>query len=143
MPNVAPGNRSRTAWARTCAVEWRIVNSPRSESSVMIATWSPPNKRGLDQHPEEGGGFGDALAARSGVVDRRDRTRGVEVVVERGADVVEGAVAWAVGAPRVEATRRRLEQARRPVVLLAIGVAEDAEADGARIPLLEDRKSVV
>ena len=28
MPNVAPGNRSSTAWASTWAVEWRIVNRP-------------------------------------------------------------------------------------------------------------------
>ena len=33
MPNVAPGNRSSTAWASTCAVEWRIVNRP----SVAVA----------------------------------------------------------------------------------------------------------
>src|SRR3954469_16378533 len=36
----------------------------------------PPNKRGLEQHAQQRGGFGDALAARSGVVDGGDRTRG-------------------------------------------------------------------
>ena len=41
MANVARGNRSRTAWASTWAVEWRIVNRPRSDSAVTIATASP------------------------------------------------------------------------------------------------------
>ena len=36
MPNVAPGNRSSTAWASTWAVEWRIVKRPRSLSAVTI-----------------------------------------------------------------------------------------------------------
>ncbi len=41
MPKVASGNRSRTAWASTWAVEWRMVYSPRSLSAVTMATRSP------------------------------------------------------------------------------------------------------
>ena len=41
MANVAPGNRSSTAWASTWAVEWRIVKRPRSLSAVTISTASP------------------------------------------------------------------------------------------------------
>ena len=41
MPKVASGKRSSTAWASTCAVEWRIVYSPRSLSAVTMATRSP------------------------------------------------------------------------------------------------------
>ena len=39
MANVARGNRSSTACASTWAVEWRIVNSPRSDSAVTMAPW--------------------------------------------------------------------------------------------------------
>src|SRR6478609_4967540 len=38
MAYLAPGKRSLTAWAMTCAVEWRSTSRPSSESGVMIAT---------------------------------------------------------------------------------------------------------
>ncbi len=41
MAYLAPGQRRRTAWARTCAVEWRSTSRPASESAVTMATWAP------------------------------------------------------------------------------------------------------
>ena len=38
MAYLAPGNRSVTACAITCAVEWRSTSRPSSESGVTIAT---------------------------------------------------------------------------------------------------------
>src|SRR5438445_4573197 len=41
MANLAPGQRSRTAWAITCAVEWRRTARPSSVSAVTMATVAP------------------------------------------------------------------------------------------------------
>src|SRR5829696_1065547 len=41
MANLAPGNRSRTTWAMTWAVEWRRTARPSSLSSVTTATLAP------------------------------------------------------------------------------------------------------
>src|SRR5438034_328876 len=41
IANFAPGQRSRTAWAITCAVEWRRTARPSSVSAVMMATVAP------------------------------------------------------------------------------------------------------
>src|SRR4051812_31438604 len=91
----------------------------------------------LDDDAQKSGGFRHTDARRCCVVDRSDGARGVEVVVQCVADLGERAGASPCAAPRVQPTSGGLEQPRRPVVLLAIGVAEDAEADRARIPLLQ------
>src|SRR5580704_16107206 len=41
MAYLAPGHRRRTAWAITCAVEWRRTSRPASLVSVTMATRSP------------------------------------------------------------------------------------------------------
>ena len=41
MENLAPGNSWVTAWAITCAVEWRSTWRPSSELLVTMATVEP------------------------------------------------------------------------------------------------------
>src|SRR5699024_6886707 len=38
IPSLVPGNTRCTAWARTCAVEWRITPRPSSVSDAIAAT---------------------------------------------------------------------------------------------------------
>ena len=50
MAYLAPGHSRRTAWAITCAVEWRRTSRPASVSPVTMATWAPSGSGELQVH---------------------------------------------------------------------------------------------
>ena len=86
MPSFAPGNRSRTASAMTCAVEWRIASSaswaPASRSSSAeprSGASSRPRRRprrGRDRRRRLPSRLPSSCLPRIATTSRPDRTRG-------------------------------------------------------------------
>ena len=64
MPSLASGNSSCTAWAMTCAVEWRRMSRPSSEEISTGSTSSPSRDlvREVLQLAGHAGGDDGALA---------------------------------------------------------------------------------
>ena len=104
MAYLAPGKRSVTACAITCAVEWRSTSRPSAESGVTIATGGVVvdraveidplavdrgRERGLGQAPADrrrdvAGGDAAGRSSRVEAVGQRDRDRAW------AADVISG-----------------------------------------------------
>jgi hypothetical protein len=91
-----------------------------------------------DLHPEELRRLADPLAGGCGGVDGGQGGRRVEVVVEGGTDLVEGARTAPCRPPGVEPGRSRRHEVVEPLPAVAVVVREDGEADRSRVPLLAE-----
>src|SRR5688500_15687632 len=148
MANLAPGKRSRTAWAMTCAVEWRRTARPSSLSSVTTATLAPSGRgapRSVDVPSTVTATAAAARrrpmpAARSAPVAPSGRERsepsGRETVM---LPAIAGGYRWAGGAPKLLAhLREGLSGQRHGVGVEAVDRHVEHHAVEARGPQLGD-----
>src|SRR5438552_5125598 len=111
----------RTSWRSSTRIRrWTRGFRPRSFSPYES------ERQGLrPDYTEQGGCGGDALAAGNCLVDGRHRPGDVEVVVEGGPYLVDRGLAFARGAPPLEALHGGGQEDVVPLPCCPVVVGED------------------